>query len=260
MAHAVPSGGAAVSLLGPFSATVGDLSIESDTDYPFGDSVTLTVSGNSAGAVPFYVRIPSWATQATISLNGGAPTAVGAANGTMYKLELPPTLANNTVLLTLNPAIYVDSVGVLYNGAVTVHRGALTYGMALGEFRNVTTRWPTPAADHPVLEDFTLNSTTPWNVAVIVDPAKADLTPFFTFSRAGPYNASQPWDHANPQLRITARARQLPAWGLDRGAAAAPPASPACAAPGACGEPFEVTFVPYGMQHLRMAVLPWTPQ
>jgi hypothetical protein len=46
------------------------------------------------------------------------------------------------------------------------------------------------------------------------------------------------------------------------GSAGPPPASPACgalAADGACGPPFPVTLVPYGMTHLRMSVLPWTP-
>ena len=79
-----------------------------------------------------------------------------------------------------------------------------------------------------------------------------------SFARAGALNATQPFDHTAPPLTITAMARVVNAWGLAHGSAAAPPASPACAAAGACGDPFKVTFVPFGMQHLRMSVLPWT--
>jgi hypothetical protein len=94
----------------------------------------------------------------------------------------------------------------------------------------------------------------------VLDPSKADLTPYLTFARSGSLNATQPFDHSAPPLQITAMARLLPGWGLEHGAAAGPPASPACAAAGACGNAtFPVTLVPYGMQHLRMSVLPWTP-
>ena len=145
--------------------------------------------------------------------------------------------------------MYVDSVGILYNGAISVHRGPLVFGLQLGEDRNVTARHPTPDPDHPECEDFTLNSTTPWNVALVFDPARpaADA---FAFSRAGAVNASQPWDHAAPPLKIHALARVVPGWGLALGAAAGPPASPACAS-AACGAPINVTLVPYGSQHLR---------
>ena len=153
----------------------------------------------------------------------------------------------------------MDSVGALYNGAVTVHRGALVYGLSLGEAVNVTATHECPAPDHPLVADFTINSTTPWNVALVLDPSKGDLTPYLTFARSGAVNASQPFDHSAPPLTITGMARRVNAWGLERGSAAQPPASPACAAAGACGDAFAVTFVPFGMQHLRMSVLPWTP-
>jgi hypothetical protein len=94
----------------------------------------------------------------------------------------------------------------------------------------------------------------------VLDPSKADLTPYLTFVRTGSLNATQPFDHSAPPVQIKAMARLLPGWGLEHGSAAGPPASPACAVQSACGDtPFEVTLVPYGMQSLRMSVLPWTP-
>ena len=276
MVHGTGNGGVAISILGPLAATVplaganagASAAITVSTEYPFGDSldIGLTHTGAPSGGVPVWVRIPGWATAATVSVAGG-PAVPAGPNGTMF---LIPNFGGagagaggaglaQTAHIELNPAIFVDSVGVLYNGAVTVHRGALVYGMSLGEAVNVTATHECPAPDHPQVLDYTINSTTPWNVALVLDPSKADLTPYLTFARAGAVNATQPFDHSAPPLTITGMARQINAWGLDRGSAAAPPASPACAAAGACGDPFKVTFVPFGMQHLRMSVLPWTP-
>ena len=203
------------------------------------------------------MRVPSWATTANFSVNGGA--AQPMVNGTMQRILLAGAAGGDALHVELNPVIYVDSIGVLYNGAIAVHRGALTYGMSLGEVTNVTATHECPAPDHPLVADYTINSTTTWNVALVLDPSKADLSPYLAFARTGSVNASQPFDHSAPPLQITAMARQIPAWGLEHGSAAAPPASPACAAEGACGMPFAVTLVPFGMQHLRMSVLPWTP-
>ena len=271
MVHASSDGGIAISLLGPLSATVSlvgpnkgfSATLSVTTDYPFGDflDIGLTLSGSPpSGQVPVYVRIPSWATSANISVMNSAAIAAGP-NGTMF---LIPNLGMSnlglaqTAHLEFNPTIYVDSVGVLYNGAISIHRGALTYGMTLGEKINITGVHECPALDHPEIADYTINSTTTWNAAIVLDPSK-DLSQYLTFSRVGSVNMSQPFDHSSPPLQITAMAREIPSWRLVHGSADAPPGSPACTSPSACGEPFPVTFVPFGSQHLRMSVLPWTP-
>lgn len=271
MIHATIDGGIAISLLGPITATVSlfgpnkgfQAILSVTTDYPFGDflDIGLSLSGSPpSGFVPIYLRIPSWSTSANISVMNG-PIINAGPNGTMF---LIPNLgmANlglaQTAHVELNPSIYIDSVGVLYNGAVSIHRGALTYGMSLGEKINVTNVHECPAVDHPLINDFTINSTSTWNVALILDPNSSDLSKYLTFSRIGTLNMSQPFDHSAPPLQITAMAREIPSWLLQHGSAAAPPNSPACSTPNQCGEPFSVTFVPFGSQHLRMSVLPWT--
>ena len=255
MVHATPDGGFALSILGPVTASLNGMTLTVTTEYPFGDSLDIAVADALPGT-PLEVRVPAWATRANYSLNGGAAQAM--QNGTMQRILLAGAAGGDAVHIELNPDIYVDSIGVLYNGAIAIHRGALVYGMSLAESINVTATHECPAPDHPQVADYEINSTSPWNVALLLDPSQADLTPFLTFARVGAVNMSQPFDHAAPPLQITAMARVVNAWGLEHGSAAQPPASPACAAAGACGAPFKVTFVPFGMQHLRMSVLPWT--
>lgn len=225
------------------------------TEYPFGDTLDIDVAGAQPGFT-LHVRVPGWASAANFTVNGGVATTM--ANGTMQRIAL--SCVTCSIHVELNPAIFVDSIGALYNKAVTVHRGALVYGLHLGEAVNVTATHACPAPDHPEVADYTLNSTMPWNVALVLDPSAADLSPYLRFARTGAINATQPFDHSAPPLQISAMARLLPSWGLALGSAAAPPASPACAgADAACGAPFPVTLVPFGMTHLRMSVLPWTP-
>ena len=55
-----------------------DVAVTVDTIYPFSDSLTTTIVAQKA--FTYYVRIPSWASNATISVNGGRAQSV-SANG-----------------------------------------------------------------------------------------------------------------------------------------------------------------------------------
>ncbi len=260
MVHASPDGGLALSLLGPVSATVGPVTLNVSTLYPFGDDLDITLAGTPSG-FPFYVRIPSWATAATLTVDGGAAQSVGTSNGTMHRVTFAAG-GTHTLHLALNPDIRYDSVGVLYNGAIAVRRGALLYGLTLDEQYNVTNTYNTSDPNHPTCEDFEiLQTTSTWNVALVFDPTDpAGPSKYFTFAQAGGPNATYPFDHSAPPLSITAQVREVNSWGIQTNAAAPPPNSPACSAAGACGTPFTATLYPYGMTHIRMSVLPWTPQ
>ena len=269
MLHTTPDGGVAVSVLGPVSAKLpGGVAVNVSGQYPFEDDVTVTLSGLPGGAVafPLYVRVPSWATAATVSVNGGAPVAVGSMNGTMLKVDLSgatgPTVS---VTLSTNPSVRLVP---FYNGALAVYRGALLYSLRLDENFVVTGSQPLDARvkDYVVsqpgcdLSPGQQQCTAPFNVALVVDdPAHPEQG--FAFSRTGdvPYVpfAAGLWGASN--LELVATVRQVAAWGVALNAAAPPPASPVdCSAPAACGPTFPATFVPYGATHLRMSELPWT--
>ena len=269
MLHASSDGGLAVSSLGPVSATLpSGVSVNVTGDYPFDDNVTIALAGLPAGALtfPLYVRVPSWATAATLSVNGAAPVSVGSANGTMLKVAWGGADAGPTASVTLftNPAVRVAPA---FNGALAVFRGALLYSLRLDENFVPTTSAPgeSRAVDYvveqPGCDDPNKSGCAGfWNAALIVDdPAHPESA--FRFSRVGavppvPFAAGL-WGASN--LELTAQVRQVQAWGVELGAAAPPPASPVdCSGSGACSAPYVATFVPYGATHLRMAELPWT--
>ena len=72
------------------------------TEYPFGDVVTIRLL--TQAPLRLYVRIPSWATGATVSLNG---VSAGAVAGTYHAVNC--SAPGETVLrLDLAPQIRVE--------------------------------------------------------------------------------------------------------------------------------------------------------
>lgn len=73
------------------------VTVDVDTLYPFSDTLDTTIT--AAQAYTHYVRIPSWVTNGTIAINGGAAAAVSPTNGlheisvaagqTTFTLNLP---------------------------------------------------------------------------------------------------------------------------------------------------------------------------
>jgi DUF1680 family protein len=72
--------GAAIGAFGPVAAQVyEDVFVNMTTLYPYDDVITVTVTAGRE--LPFYMRVPAWATSATITVNGQAqPVTAGAMN------------------------------------------------------------------------------------------------------------------------------------------------------------------------------------
>lgn len=83
-----------------------------DTLYPFSDTLTTTLTAQKA--FTYRVRIPSWVTGGTISVNGGTARAVSPSNGlhsvtvkagtTKIVLNLPADITIGALHLSGAPA------------------------------------------------------------------------------------------------------------------------------------------------------------
>lgn len=78
---------------------------EVDTMYPFSDTLSTTITADQA--FMYYVRIPSWVTGGTISVNGGRVRALNPLNGlqavsaragtTRFVLNLPAKITTGSI-------------------------------------------------------------------------------------------------------------------------------------------------------------------
>jgi DUF1680 family protein len=105
------------------------ITVTQTTSYPASDTTTLQVTGNVSGTWSMRIRIPSWTTGATVSVNGTAqnvPTAPGSyatltrswASGDTVTVRLPmrvimrPANDNaNVAAITYGPAVLSGNYG-----------------------------------------------------------------------------------------------------------------------------------------------------
>lgn len=253
--HTAADGSIAISLYGPVVATLpGGVTVTVNTEYPFDDNILVALAGLQPSATQtLRLRIPSWATDATVSIGGGAPFPVGDVANTMFAVNLTADASGAaTVALFTNPSIRLS--GPWYNGAYAVHRGPLLYTLQLQEVFVTTAVYSNVSSDY----DITMPPTpaTPWNIALVTNVTDPDQSKYFTFSRQGPISPV-PFSSYDIPMTITATARQVNAWGTTMGQPNAPPTSPVdCSGAGACGSEITVTLIPFGSTHLRLTELP----
>ena len=249
-------GGVAATAYAPsrVSFTQDDVpvSVQLDTDYPFRETLTFTVTSEPAVSFPLKLRIPKWCTGATITVDGEAQTGVEA--GTFHEI-CQQWEGTHTVVLTLPMAVRPER---RYNNALTILRGPLVYSLKIGE------EWKRVNEDQPHRElphaDWEVHPTTPWNYALAVTEATlADRVQF----EERPMGDC-PFSPEGAPMQATVKGRPLTwansheatgesvNWTLRNGWADETPRSPILST-----EPEEeLTLIPYGCTNLRITEFP----
>jgi len=236
---ATPDGGLAATLHGPSTVTakVADgttVTIKADTDYPFSDTITYTVTTPKALAFPLYFRVPGWCASPSVAVNGAAASVGG---GPSYGKIARTWTTGDRVVLRLPMQAKARSWAGNHN-AVSVNFGALTFSLAIAENWTQTggsSTWPT--------REVRPGST--WNYGLDGGTSFAVTT--------GLGNANDPFTAANAPIRITTPARKIPNWKADKDQIVtmlqnSPTPSTSAAE--------TVTLIPMGAARLRITAFP----
>jgi Beta-L-arabinofuranosidase, GH127/Ricin-type beta-trefoil lectin domain-like len=249
---ATPDKGLAAAMYAPSTVTakVADgtsVTITETTDYPFDETVTLTVTTPRPLAFPLYLRIPGWCASPRLIVAGGQVTA---PKGPAFTKVSRTWNSGDTVVLRLPQTTNVRTWSA-QQGAVSIDHGPLTYALSIGESY-------VQYAGSAQFPEYEVHATTPWNYGLALDSGAP------AFSRAGGTLAANPFTHDGTPVQVTAPARRVAQWQDDGQHVVSPlQASPALST--AAVE--TVTLIPMGAARLRVSAFPttsatghpWTP-
>ncbi|MCH8119354.1 MAG: glycoside hydrolase family 127 protein [Planctomycetes bacterium] len=243
---ATPGNGLAAVLYAPCKVTakVGDgteVTITEKTQYPFDESIQLTITTAKSVRFPLYLRIPGWCEKPELTING-KKTAVKSRPGA-YILIDRKWADGDTVDLNLTMKITLTK-WVKNKNSVSVNRGPLTYSLKIGEKyvkAGGTEKWPA----------WEIHPTTAWNYGLLLNE-RNPASSFRVVYKAWP-DDDQPFEANAAPIELRAKAKKIPAWQKDHlGLVGKLQASPAKS-----DEPTEnVTLIPMGCARLRISAFP----
>jgi hypothetical protein len=226
-------------------ATVGRdgtaVTIVEDTEYPFRDTVRLTITPASPVAFPLVLRVPGWAEAASVLVNGQRVDARAPDGFVRIAREWS---RGDSVVLTLP---MLPRASTWYHGAVAVERGPLVFALRLGERWTKLTEGMKKPAPSPAI-DWEVRPTTPWNYGLEIEPPSAASAVTVREQPIGEF----PFDGDAPPVSLTVKGRKVPEWTLVSGSAGPLPDSPVVSRE----REETLTLVPYGAAKLRVTAFP----
>lgn len=211
------------------------VNLTEETEYPFRDSIRLSVHPDQPILFPMSIRIPAWATDARVNVNG-KPVAIALTPGSFARLQR--TWKSGDVVEIVLPM--QTRATRWFNRAVALERGPLVYSFDPGE------SW-VKLRDRGMTADWQVYPKTPWNYALQVDETNAaDLAVSEEAVGARPFAAE------GVGVRLQVPARRIDAWRSEDGVSPAPPVSPVKSA----NAEELLAFLPYASAKLRVTAFP----
>ena len=206
---ATPNRGLCASLYAASEVTarVGDgsaVTVLEETDYPFGDTITLRVSMAKPVRFPLHLRVPRWCGKPEARIND-KPVAV--QTGPVAYAVLDRTWKDGDVVVLRLPMRVTVRTWPKNHNAASVDYGPLTFSLKIGEKwtrYGGTDAWP----------EWEVRPTTAWNFGLVLNERDPALS-LEVAKKRGPL-ASNPFTPETAPVTLRARARKIPAWKVDR--------------------------------------------
>ncbi len=254
---ATSDGGLAVGAYGPntVTATVGSgtkLTVAQTTNYPYEDTVTLTLSADKTDTYPLYIRVPAWCEDPSVTVNGHAVEAELIAGE--YAVLTAAWEDGDVITLTFPAKI---TATITDNNSVSIRRGAVLFALEIGEEWKKTRYNPHNWRSVREYPSYDITPTTDWNFA-LENFNFEDVASNFTVTR-NPITDEMRYQLSDIPMVLEAQARAVKDWHLNTALEIAgdTPVSPV-AADRLDDKTVTVRLVPYAYTRLRITLMPWT--
>lgn len=220
------------------------VTIDEQTEYPFRDTIKFSVHPAHALAFPLKLRVPAWATEAKLSINGLAQSAPQA--GAFFEISRT-WKPGDTVTLQFPMTVRASD---WTHHSIAIERGPLVYSLKIKQ------SWRQEKQTGPS-KDWEVFPTTPWNYALLLDPKN----PAAAFQVTEGLIKNQAFSFTDPPVTLTTQGRRVPEWELESDSAGPLPASPMRCKKLPCTQAAEsVQLIPYGAAKLRITAFPYFEQ
>ncbi len=242
---ATPDGGLAAVVYAPSvvqtQVSGTPVRVELVTHYPFDESLVFKVSVPQTVEFPLYLRVPSWAKDASLQLPDG--TLRSLTSGSFHKITRRWN-GEETLVLKL-PMSFRLREG--FQNSVSVERGPLVYSLRIREgWKAIQPYKYQPLGKHE--NYFEVFPESPWNCALAMDLRHPEKSLSFQEEDL----KGDPFTPEGVPEKVFVKGRRLDDWVMSQGAAEPPPFSPVISQ-----QPIEdLVLVPYGSTRLRVTEFP----
>jgi hypothetical protein len=205
------------------------VTLREETDYPFRNSVVITIEPTRPVKFPLSLRVPGWAETTTIKVNGISQPAARAGSFARVEREWG---AGDRIEVTFasSPRAVAGP-----NGETSFEQGALVFALPIDE------RW-NKLKQRGLTADWEILPAGAWAYA-----AKPGTSLQRVERPVGPV----PFSRRDPPVVLVSQLRPVTNWGSTDGAA-----DPVPAVPMMKGSAKRVTLMPYGAPKLRVTAFP----
>lgn len=220
---ATPDNGIAAVIYGACTATakVGNgktVEIIENTNYPFEETITFTVNPSQKIAFPFYLRIPTWADNPTVSINGEISQV---PSGKYVRIQREWQKGDKVTLHV--PMKLSQSIWGVNQDSRSINYGPLTFSLKIKEdYRQASSietaigdsKWQ-KNADASKWPTYEIYPGSDWNLGLVIDDGKPLDENFEIVKKTWPSD-NFPFTVSNAPLELRAKGRKVIGWGIDK--------------------------------------------
>ncbi len=209
-----------------------------ETDYPFRNTIAITLHPASAATFPLLLRIPKWSPKATIRVNG-KPVPEQLRAGSFARFERR-WAAGDRVEIAFDAQVAMTRG---FEESVTLARGPLVFSLPIQQdWRKLRT--------HGRTADWQVYPTSAWNYGLKIDQGGESVANAVGVSEGAVGDSPFSADAVPVSLRV--KGRRLPQWRAQGGVAQPVPLSPVASDE----TEEELRLIPYAAAKLRITAFP----